>query len=105
MMPRVTIHVFYGIGCVGKSTAAVRYACEHNIRTIIPTDYLREVQRSYVSAEQSPALAKVSHNAWELLGGPSRENIVGGFISHAEAVLPALEVVVAKLVRDGLDAV
>jgi len=105
MTARMTLHVLYGIACAGKSATAVRYASENDIRTVIHTDYLREVQRLYVPASQSPALAKVSHSAWELLGDASPENIVAGFISHAEAVFPAVEAVAGKLVRDGLDAV
>jgi 2-phosphoglycerate kinase len=101
----MTLHVLYGIACAGKSTTALRYASENDIRTVIHTDYLREVQRLYVPADQSPALAKVSHRAWELFGEPSPENIIAGFISHAEAVFPAVEAVTAKLARDGLDAV
>jgi 2-phosphoglycerate kinase len=97
--------VFYGIACAGKSTTALRYASENDIRTVIHTDYLREVQRLYVPADHSPALARVSHSAWELFGDASPENIVAGFISHAEAVFPAVQAVAGKLARDGLDAV
>jgi 2-phosphoglycerate kinase len=103
--PGVTLHVIYGIACAGKSTTALRYASDNGIRTVISTDYLREVQRLYVSADQSPVLAKVSHTAWELSGDPTPGGIIAGFTSHADAVFPAVEAVAAKLARDGLDAV
>src|SRR5579885_1024422 len=57
------LYVFYGIACVGKSTMALRFAYDHAIRTIISSDYIREVQRVYA---QPPALMKVTHTAWEL---------------------------------------
>jgi 2-phosphoglycerate kinase len=101
----MTLHVIYGTACAGKSTAAVRFAAEHRIRTVIHTDYLREVQRLYVPVDRSPVLAKVSHNAWELFGDPTPGGIIAGFTSHAAAVFPAIEAVAAKLARDGLDAV
>jgi 2-phosphoglycerate kinase len=105
MTSSVTLHVIYGIACAGKSVTALRYASENGIRTVIHTDYLREVQRLYVPAARSPVLAKVSHTAWELSGDPSPAGIIAGFTSHAEAVFPAVEAVTAKLARDGLDAV
>jgi 2-phosphoglycerate kinase len=105
MTPRVTIHVIYGTACAGKSTAALRYAAGHGIRTVVSTDYLREVQRLYVPSGRCPALAKVSHTAWELSGDPTPDGIVAGFTQHAEAVFPAVDAVAAKLARDGLDAV
>jgi 2-phosphoglycerate kinase len=101
----MTMHVIYGIACAGKSTTALRLAADNGVRTIISTDYLREVQRLYVPAAQSPVLAKVSHTAWELSGDPTPGGIIAGFTSHAEAVFPAVEAVAAKLTRDGLDAV
>jgi 2-phosphoglycerate kinase len=101
----MTLHVIYGIACAGKSTTALRYASDHGIRTVISTDYLREVQRLYLSADHSPALARVSHTAWQLTGDPTPGGIIAGFTSHAEAVFPAVEAVAAKLARDGLDAI
>jgi 2-phosphoglycerate kinase len=105
MTGAMTLHVIYGIACAGKSTTAMRYASDNGIRTIISTDYLREVQRAYVPAGQCPVLAKVSHTAWELAGDPTPAGVIAGFTSHAEAVFPAVGAVAAKLARDGLDAV
>ena len=105
MTAEATLHVIYGIACAGKSTTALRLASEHGIRTVISTDYLREVQRLYVPAVQSPVLAKVSHTAWELSGDRTPSGIIAGFTSHAQAVFPAVEAVAARLARDGLDAI
>jgi 2-phosphoglycerate kinase len=101
----MTLHVIYGIACAGKSTTALQFASDNGIRTVIGTDYLREVQRLYVPADQSPALATVSHTAWELSGDPTPGGIIAGFTSHAEAVFPAVQAVAVKLARDGLDAI
>lgn len=96
------LYVFYGVACVGKSTMALRFACEHSIRTIIHSDYIREVQRAYT---QPPALMKVTHNAWELFGTRSSEHIIQGFIAHVDAVAPALVALAQKLAKDGFDAI
>jgi 2-phosphoglycerate kinase len=102
MTPRMSLHVIYGIACAGKSTTSLRYASDNGIRTVISTDYLREVQRLYAPDDQSEVLAKVSHTAWELTGDPTPGGIIAGFTSHAEAVFPAVAAVAVKLARDGL---
>ena len=99
------LHILYGVPCVGKSTTAIALAHGAGIRTVVQTDYLREVQRLYVAQDDVPALRKVTHSAWELYGPPTRHNIVRGFVAHVEAVAPAVGTVVAKLTSDGLDAV
>lgn len=102
---RSTLHVFYGVACAGKSTLALRFAHEHSIHTIIHTDYVREVQRACVESSEASPLMKVTHNAWECLGEPTDRNIVRGFTTHVNAILPALLAVVHKLSRDGFDAI
>lgn len=101
----VELHVIYGIPCVGKSTAAVELAFRRNIRTVIHTDYVREVQRLFLPPDRAPALAKVTHDAWELHGPPTRSNIEAGFVDHAQAVAIGIRAVVRKLVSDGFAAV
>jgi 2-phosphoglycerate kinase len=101
----VDLHIVYGIPCVGKSTAAVEFAFRQNIRTVIHTDYVREVQRLFVSPLQAPALTKVTHTAWELYGQPTRSNITAGFVDHVQEVAVGVKAVAAKLVGDGFAAV
>ncbi|MFC0547090.1 hypothetical protein [Kutzneria chonburiensis] len=102
----VTLHILYGVPCVGKSTAALSLAFHLGIRTVIHTDYVREVQRGFVSPEDAPALMKVTHNAWELRGAyPTPENIAKGFVDHVTEVATGVGLVVNKVVRDGFDAV
>jgi 2-phosphoglycerate kinase len=106
-MPRdnVTIHVFYGVAGIGKSTHALRFAHERGIRTLIHTDYVREVQKACTLLPARSVLSKVTHTAWELFGEPSTEHIIQGFTHHVDAVTPALLVLGHKLARDGLDAI
>ncbi|MGW5648246.1 AAA family ATPase [Saccharopolyspora sp. NPDC003752] len=101
----VDLHLLYGIPCVGKSTAAIEFAYQRGIRTVVPTDCLRETQRAFASPHQHPALFEVTHSAWQLHGPPTRVNIEAGFRDHADAVAPAIRHVAAKLARDGFDAV
>lgn len=104
-MNRVSLHIFYGVPCTGKSTMALRFAHDHSIRTIIHTDYVREVQRVCAQQPEGSPLLKVTHNAWELFGDPSPENIIKGFTTHVDGVTPALVAIVRKLSEDGLDAI
>lgn len=106
-MPRARsrIIVVYGIPCVGKSTMAVKLAEQLGTRTVIATDYIREVQRQYISPGDAPALAKVTHNAWQLYGPPNRANIERGFLAHVHDLSDAIRSVVAKLADDGFDAI
>src|SRR5215470_9991943 len=101
----VVLHIVYGIPCVGKSTAAIELARHRGISTVIHTDYIREVQRVFVSPKQAPALAKVTHTAWELRGCPTRRNIEAGFLDHLNDVAIDIRAVARKVINDGLDAV
>lgn len=106
MAPRnLVLHILYGIPCAGKSTAAIQLAYRRNIRTVIHTDYVREIQRGFTTPEQDPVLAKVTHNAWELYGSASRQNVVMGFLNHTEIVAAGIRMATRKLIRDGFDAV
>ena len=102
---KVKLHVVYGIPCVGKSTTAIKLAWQQRIRTIIATDYIREVQRKYVSPDEAPALAMVTHDAWKLYGPPTRTNIQRGFLDHVDHLAVAVKTVTAKVVHDGFDAI
>lgn len=103
--PKIVVHLLYGIPCVGKSTAAIRLAHDRDIRTIIHTDYVREVLRGFSSPDLSPALATVTHTAWQRHGSATPANIIAGFIDHVAAVSAGTRLVVRKLVSDGFDAV
>jgi 2-phosphoglycerate kinase len=103
--PDLFLHVVYGIACTGKSTTAVELAHRNGIRTIIHTDYIREVQRSLTPAGENPALAVTTHTAWRLFGPATRATIVAGFKAHADAVAAGVLAVAHKLAAGGFDAV
>lgn len=103
--PDVDLHIIYGIPCVGKSTAAVHFAYQNGIKTVVPTDCLRETQRLFASERHNHALFEVTHTAWQLHGPVTPTNIVSGFRDHVDAVAPAIQYVATKLARDGFDAV
>jgi 2-phosphoglycerate kinase len=103
--PDLALHVVYGIACAGKSTAALEFAARSGIRTIIHTDYIREVQRSLTPAGENPALALTTHTAWRLFGPATRASIVAGFKAHTDAVATGVLAVASKLADDGFDAV
>lgn len=104
-LPKVNLEVLYGIPCVGKSTMAIHLAHQRGIRTVITTDYVREVQRMYVPHDEAPALALVTHTAWQLYGAPTRDNVERGFLDHVQHVFSGIKTVAAKVVNDGFDAV
>jgi 2-phosphoglycerate kinase len=101
----LTVHVLYGIPCAGKSTTALALAHYRGIRTVLHTDYLRQIQRGYVPADRDPVLWKETHSAWELHGQPTDDAIVRGFLQHADAVAPAIALVAARIIADGFSAV
>ncbi|MEV8440787.1 AAA family ATPase [Actinosynnema sp. NPDC051121] len=97
--------MLYGIPCVGKSTLAVAFAARQSIRTVIQTDYVRELQRQLGPPDQAAALANVTHDAWQRHGPPTQRNIEAGFLDHVEAVAVGIHAVARKVVSDGFDAV
>jgi 2-phosphoglycerate kinase len=105
MTRNVRLHIVYGVPCVGKSTAAIEFARHEGLHTVIHTDYVREVQRFFVSSQDVPVLARVSHTAWELFGQPTRHNVQAGFVAHAQAVAVGLVPVAKRLVNDGFDSI
>lgn len=99
------LQILYGIPCSGKSTTAIDLAARQGIRTVVNTDYLREVQRLLTPPRRTPALGMVTHTAWQLHGSPTEANIAAGFNDHVAAVAPAIHAATAKLARDGFHAV
>jgi 2-phosphoglycerate kinase len=101
--PRIL--VVYGVPCTGKSTGAVAYAAHHGLRTVLHTDYLREVQRGHIGQHDLPVLWTSTHSAWALRGEPTRENILDGFTDHVDSVMPAIRRAMMRVLADGFDAV
>ena len=101
----LALHVLYGIPCVGKSMTAIEFAHRNRIRTVIHTDYIREIQRSLTPACENPAITMTTHTAWRLFGLATRAGVVAGFKAHTDAVATGVLTVARKLAADGFDAV
>jgi 2-phosphoglycerate kinase len=99
------IIVVHGVPCVGKSTSAIANATRHGIRTVVHTDYLREVRRSHIGPAASPVLWRLTHDAWELHWAKTEANILAGFTAHVASVAPAIMSAAEYMLLDGFDAV
>ncbi len=91
-------------GC-GKSTIAAELAYRLNISRFQSTDLMREIIRSYLSAQMIPTLEYSSFEAWRGLPGavdkgipPIENRVVMGFLSQFRAMKPALNATVERAV-------
>jgi 2-phosphoglycerate kinase len=99
------ITVVHGVPCAGKSTSAIAYASRYGIRTVVHTDYLREVRRSHIAPTDCPALWRLTHDAWELFGAKTETTVLEGFTAHVASVAPAIMSAAGYMISDGFDAV
>lgn len=90
---------------VGKSTIASEISKILNIKYLIETDFIREVVRGVIGPDYAPALHKSSYNAYTCLRDTfnfksENELIKAGFEDHASFVIPAIEKVISRSVKD-----
>lgn len=90
---------------IGKSTIASEISKQLNIKYLIETDFIREVVRGIIGSDYAPALHKSSYNAYTALRDSiNYENeeklIEAGFEEHASFVIPAIEKVIKRSVKD-----
>ena len=90
---------------IGKSTIASEISKKLNIKYLIETDFIREIVRGIIGSDYAPALHKSSYNAYTALRDASNyENdtklIEAGFEEHASFVLPAVEKVIRRSIKD-----
>lgn len=90
---------------VGKSTIAYEISKKLDIKYLIETDFIREIVRGVIGSEYAPALHKSSYDAYTSLRDefnfPDEEKlIVAGFEEHSSFVIPAIEKVIARSIRD-----
>ena len=90
---------------IGKSTIAAEISNKLKIKYLIETDFIREIVRGIIGSEYAPALHKSSYNAYTTLRDASNyENdtklIEAGFEEHASFVIPAIERVIRRSVKD-----
>ena len=90
---------------IGKSTIASEISNKLNIKYLIETDFIREVVRGIIGSDYAPALHKSSYNAYTTLRDSinyeSEEKLIeAGFEEHASFVIPAIEKVIKRSVKD-----
>ena len=95
---------------IGKSTVAAELAKTLNIKHLVETDFIREVVRGIIGKEYAPALHLSSYNAYSSLRNQENyknqaELINAGFEEHASFVLPAVERVIDRAIKDHDDII
>lgn len=95
---------------IGKSTAAAELAKTLKIKHLMETDFIREVVRGIIGNDYAPALHKSSYNAYTTLRNQKNFNtkealINAGFEEHASFVVPAIEKVIERAIKDKDDIV
>ncbi|AMK14839.1 3H domain-containing protein [Methanobrevibacter olleyae] len=95
---------------IGKSTVAAELAKTLNIKHLVETDFIREVVRGIIGKEYAPALHSSSYNAYTHLRNQENyksqaELINAGFEEHASFVLPAVERVIDRAIKDHDDII
>lgn len=88
---------------VGKSTIATMLASRVGITRVIPTDAIREVMRSMITASLMPSLHTSSFNAAELVSTPlprSADPAIIGFREQASAVAVGVQALITRAVEE-----
>ncbi|OED30051.1 3H domain-containing protein [Methanosphaera sp. WGK6] len=90
---------------IGKSTIAYEISKALGIKYLIETDFIREIVRGIIGPDYAPALHKSSFNAYTTLRDTYNFNsetklIEAGFEEHATFVIPAIEKVITRSVKD-----
>jgi 2-phosphoglycerate kinase len=93
---------------VGKSTIATMLASRLGITRVIPTDAVREVMRSMLTAELFPTLHTSSFDAARLLRHPmprSADPVVVGFREQTAAVSVGIDALIQRAIDEGTDLI
>jgi 2-phosphoglycerate kinase len=90
----------------GKSTVAAELAYRLDIARTQSTDMMREIIRSYLAPEVSPALQYSSYEAWRGLATPhnasdeASDRIVSGYLAQLTTMKPAIETTIARAIHE-----
>ena len=93
---------------VGKSTIATMLASRLGITRVIPTDAVREVMRTLITAELFPTLHTSSFDAGRLLRPPlpgSADPVVIGFREQTSAVSVGIDALIQRAIDEGTDLI
>ena len=93
---------------VGKSTVAAGVGAKLGITPVVPTDAIREVMRSSLSADIAPALHVSSFEAHTALRAPvpdDHDAVVAGFRQQAEMVATGIRGLIRRALREGTNLI
>jgi len=90
---------------IGKSTIASEISNRLHIKYLIETDFIREIVRGVIGPDYAPALHKSSYDAYTTLRDSfnydNEEKLIeAGFEEHASFVIPAIEKVIKRSIKD-----
>lgn len=90
---------------IGKSTIASEISNKLHIKYLIETDFIRAIVRGIIGSDYAPALHKSSYDAYttlrDYLNYDNEEKLIeAGFEEHAAFVIPAIEKVIKRSVKD-----
>lgn len=90
---------------IGKSTIASEISNKLQIKYLIESDFIREIVRGIIGSDYAPALHSSSYNAYSTLRDKSnyesRDKLIeAGFEEHASFVIPAIENVIKRSIKD-----
>jgi 2-phosphoglycerate kinase len=89
----------------GKTTLAIRLAASYNIDQLVSTDILRTILRGVCDKKKNKILFTVTHEAWQLYGAKTYENIYKGFLEHCTCLYPHLKHIISKAREEGRDLI
>ncbi len=95
---------------IGKSTISAELAKSLGIKHLIESDFIREVVRGIIGKDYAPTLHSSSYTAYTELRNKNNYNneeelISAGFVDHASFVVPALEKVIDRAIKDYDDVI
>ncbi|MDO5852115.1 MAG: 3H domain-containing protein [Methanobacteriaceae archaeon] len=90
---------------IGKSTIASEISKKLNIKYLLESDFIREVVREVIGSEFAPALHKSSFNAYTTIRNKEKFDteyklVAEGFEDHSAYVIPAIEKVIKRSIKD-----
>lgn len=90
---------------IGKSTVSAELAKSLGIKHLIESDFIREVVRGIIGSDYAPALHTSSYMAYTTLRNKKNyeteeDLICAGFVEHASFVVPAIEKVIERAIKD-----
>ncbi len=103
---RPTIFLIGGSWSVGKSTIAVKLACNLGIANVIHTDVLRTCIRASIKGEESYCLSLATYETWRCQSPTfSPQSLSSGLLRQCQAVLPLVRQCLHEAIQYGKDTV